>query len=282
LETPAIASVSLFSLNCPNCHARYNAGMNFAAFETSSETVSIAVSRGGQIYSRDIANSAKQNAELALPTLHALLAEAKMTMADIDAVAYGQGPGSFTGVRIACGLAQGLAFGLGKGVIGVTSLMLLAAQADADNVIVAIDARMGEIYLAVYEKNNAAPMGYVEVIAPMLARPDALADLVLPSHDYVGIGSAFDVPELAAQIQQALGDKLKRTIVNAFPRARDLIHLASKQVEAIGQDALRAPQDAAPIYLRNNVAMTIAEREIFHAAKNAKLAQQAQQIKVSA
>jgi tRNA threonylcarbamoyladenosine biosynthesis protein TsaB len=282
LETRAIASVSLFSINYPNSHARYNAGMNFAAFETSSETVSIAVSRGGQIYSRDIANSAKQNAELALPTLHALLAEAKMTMADIDAGAYGQGPGSFTGVRIACGLAQGLAFGLGKGVIGVTSLMLLAAQADADNVIVAIDARMGEIYLAVYEKcekNDSAPMGYVEVIAPMLVRPDALADLVLPSHDYVGIGSAFDVPELATQIQVAAGEKLKRIIVGAFPRALDLIHLASRQVEMIGQDALRAPQDAAPIYLRNNVAMTIAEREIFHAAKNAKLAQQ---IKVSA
>lgn len=252
--------------------ARYNWVMNFAAFETSSETVSIAVSCDGQIFSRDIANSAQRNAELALPTLHALMAEANMVMADIDAVAYGQGPGSFTGVRIACGLAQGLAFGLGKGVIGVTSLALLAAQADADNVIVAIDARMNEIYLAAYQKDQAASMGYVEVISPRLVKPEALAQLPLPIHDYVGIGSAFDVPALAAQMHVAAGDKLKRTIHGAFPRAADLIRLATIALDKIGQDALHAPHAAAPIYLRNHVAMTIREREIFHAAKNAKLA----------
>jgi tRNA threonylcarbamoyladenosine biosynthesis protein TsaB len=245
--------------------------MNFLAFETSSETVSVAVSRDGRVFARDIVNAAQQNAELALPTMHALMREAALTMADIDAVTYGQGPGSFTGVRIACGLAQGLAYGLGKRVCGVTSLRLLAEQVTAQYVLTAIDARMGEIYLAVYKKNNDSPTGVEEIVAPQLVKPVAIRYLLDPAIEYTAIGSAFDAELLRAAISEAISLSTINITHNAFPRAADLIAIATRQFNACGFDSFLAPEDAAPLYLRNNVAMTIAERAQFHADKKSKL-----------
>ncbi len=245
--------------------------MNFLAFETSSETVSVAVSRDGRVYARNIANAAQQNAELALPMMHALMREAVLTMADIDAIAFGQGPGSFTGVRIACGLAQGLAYGLGKRVCGVTSLRLLAEQVTAQYVLTAIDARMGEIYLAVYKKNNDAPTGVEEIAAPQLVKPAAMRDILDPAIEYAAIGSAFDAELLRAPIRDAISDSTINITHGAFPRAADLIAIAMRQFNARGLDSFLAPEEAAPIYLRNNVAMTIAERAQFHADKKSQL-----------
>ena len=249
--------------------------MNFLAFETSSDTVSIAVSRDSRVYAKDIANAAQQNAELALPTMHALMREANLTMADVDAVAFGQGPGSFTGVRIACGLAQGLAYGLGKRVYGVTSLRLLAAQVTAQYVVTAIDARMGEIYFAIYKKNSAAPTSVDEIIAPQLVKPEAIVDYLDPTITYAAIGSAFDAASLRAPMIEALSSFKVDIIYNAFPRAADLITIATGQFEVVGLNAFTAPENAAPLYLRNNVAMTITERAQFHADKKSRLAESA-------
>jgi len=249
--------------------------MNFVAFETSSDTISIAVSCDGRVYAKGIVNAAKLNAELALPTMHALMREAQLTMADIDAVAFGQGPGSFTGVRIACGIAQGLAYGLGKRVCGVTSLRLLAEQVDAEYVITAIDARMGEIYFAVYKKNRGASAGVDEVVAPQLVKPHDIASQLDSTLTYVAIGSAFDAVELSKPLLEALMPFTLEIIHGAFPRATDLIAIATSQFNALGVASFLAPEDAAPLYLRNNVAMTIAERTQFHADKKAKLAESA-------
>jgi tRNA threonylcarbamoyladenosine biosynthesis protein TsaB len=245
--------------------------MNFLAFETSSDTVSIAVSRDGRVYAQDIANAGKLNAELSLPSMHALMREAALTMADIDAVAFGQGPGSFTGVRIACGLAQGLAYGLGKRVYGVTSLRLLAAQVATEYALTAIDARMGEIYFAIYKKNSAAPTGVDEIVAPQLVKPEALPDYLDPTISYTGIGSAFDAAPLHTSLCEALASFKVEMMYGAFPRAADLIAIATRQFASNGLDAFIAPENAAPLYLRNNVAMTITERAQFHADKKSRL-----------
>ena len=118
--------------------------MNLLALETSTERLSIAILRDGVSFARDV-DAGQRHSELALPLLNELLGESKLALHELDAIAFGQGPGSFTGVRIACGLAQGLAFGIGKSLVPVPTQLALAAQTGADAVAVAIDARMGEI-----------------------------------------------------------------------------------------------------------------------------------------
>ena len=138
---------------------------NIVAFETSSESISVAVARGEQLVSREIADAGQQSSELALPTMCALLAEVGLAVSDLDVVVFGQGPGSFTGVRVACGVTQGLAYGLRKPVIGIPTPLALAEAArrgGAEHIVVATDARMGEIYLAAYVVDASAPTGFAE------------------------------------------------------------------------------------------------------------------------
>ncbi len=250
--------------------------MNFVAFETSSDCLSVAVAHGDVITSEDVADTAQKNSELALPLMHQLLKAASLSLNDIDVVAYGRGPGSFTGIRIACGLAQGLAFGLGKPVIGVASTLVLAAQAHAkmnnqiDKIVVAIDARMGEIYFAVYQPDESTDSGFAEIVAPMLIKPDQLPGIVAEwgsSGTVVGIGSAFADFGLRAALLAGLGALPIAIVAPALPQATALLAIAKRLMGRIGAAATHHPRDAAPIYLRNNVAMTIEERRQFHAAK---------------
>jgi tRNA threonylcarbamoyladenosine biosynthesis protein TsaB len=245
---------------------------NLVAFETSSETLSVSVVVGENTFSEDIANAGAQNSELALPTMHALLKRAGVSLQQIDLVAFGQGPGSFTGVRIACGIAQGLAYGLGRRVIALPTTLVLAeqarvgaalAEAEVTRIAVAIDARMGEVYFAAYEVDSSLPSGFKEIVPPMLAKPDALPALL---GECVCIGSAFAVKELANAIQRS-ALRVKQVIEPAMPQSFFLATLARRLYAAHGDAATVAPQDAAPLYLRNNVAMTIDERKALHEAK---------------
>ncbi len=261
--------------------ARYNAGMNLVAFETSSDTLSVAVTRGETTAAEEVADAGQKNSELTLPLMHKLLAAASLTLAEIDLVAFGQGPGSFTGVRIACGLAQGLAFGLGKPVIGLPSTQVLAAQAAHENaddqhalVIVAIDARMGEVYFAAYQRDESTDTGFVEIVAPRLVKPDQLPDLSTcwsANGTAIGTGSAFAIPALRdaliTNILSMLPGFVVPTAPTLQPQAFYLSALANRLYDRQGVAATLHPRDAAPIYLRNNVAMTIDERRQFHAAK---------------
>ena len=133
--------------------------MNLLALETSTESLSIAILRGDKAFAREV-DAGQRHSELALPLLHEMLAEAGLKLPQFDVIAFGQGPGSFTGVRIACGLAQGLALGIGKSLVPVPTQMALAEQAAGEKVIVAIDARMGEIYFAAYRRDVEAPTGW--------------------------------------------------------------------------------------------------------------------------
>jgi len=246
--------------------------VNIVAFETSSETISVAVARDGQIVSTAIADAGQHSGEVTLPTMHSLLARLGLAVDSLDLVVFGQGPGSFTGVRVACGLAQGLAYGLGKRVIALPSTLALAEAACASTdlpVLVAIDARMGEIYLAAYRADTTQPTGYEQLIEPCLAKPDAIAALIDHQSHWQGVGSAFYAPALSAslggcgRIAAPIDDRLR------FPGAEHLLKVALRILERSGMSLLIAPHDAAPLYVRHNVAETIAERRAAKAAKAA-------------
>ena len=119
--------------------------MKFAAIETSTEWCSVALWRDGELGAIE-ERAGSRHGELVLPMLDRLLAAAGLEVADLEAVAFGAGPGSFTGLRIACGIAQGLAFARGLPVLGVSSLEAMAEECGAARVVACLDARMGEVY----------------------------------------------------------------------------------------------------------------------------------------
>lgn len=238
--------------------------MNLLALETSTERLSIAILRGGESFIREV-DAGQRHSELALPLLHDLLREARLDLPQFDAIAFGQGPGSFTGVRIACGLAQGLALGIGKRLVPVPTQMALAAQTGATHVIVAIDARMGELYFAAYMQDTAAFGGWRAEVAPMLVKPSALPPLT--GTGWRATGSAFDLAALEVQMANSYNGQIESVIHGSLPRALDVATIARWQLQNAGMESAIPPEHAAPLYLRNKVAMTIDERRDHHAAK---------------
>src|SRR6266581_7211284 len=128
--------------------------MLFAAIETSSDWCSVALWRDGEIAALE-RRVPHRHSELALPMLEDLLKTSGLSAAQLDAVAFGAGPGSFTGLRIACGLAQGLALARGLPVIGISTLEALAEESGATRVVACLDARMREVYYSALEKRGA-------------------------------------------------------------------------------------------------------------------------------
>src|SRR5512140_878287 len=157
--------------------------VNLVALETSTEYCSLAVTRGARVYARSF-HAGQKHSELALPVLGELLQQAGLAMQAIEGVAYGAGPGSFTGLRIACGIAQGLALARSLPVAGIGTLLALAEDCGADRVIACLDARMGEVYHAAYVKSSA---DWIEMHAPGLYRPDAVPQV--EGADWMGCGS---------------------------------------------------------------------------------------------
>ncbi|MFN3304196.1 MAG: tRNA (adenosine(37)-N6)-threonylcarbamoyltransferase complex dimerization subunit type 1 TsaB, partial [Roseateles sp.] len=145
------------------------------ALDSSTETMALALVKPGDLQVFEAAGGAQASARM-LPEVRALLVRAGLALADLDAIAFGQGPGAFTGLRTACAVAQGLAFGLDRPVLAIDSLMLVAedarAQGAGDDVWVAMDARIGEIYAAHYRWAGDA---WQVVSAPALYAPAALA-----------------------------------------------------------------------------------------------------------
>lgn len=186
-----------------------------------------------------------------LPEIKALLAGAGLKMADLDAIAFGQGPGAFTGLRTACAVAQGLAFGLAKPVLAVDSLMLVAGdartQGAGDDIWVAMDARIGEIYAARYRWADGA---WAVADAPALYKPEALAA-------HWGRPAAVAGTALA-EYAAALGE-LPATV---WPQARSRAQaLAALALAAWQRGEGRDAAEALPVYVRDKVALTTAERE---------------------
>jgi tRNA threonylcarbamoyladenosine biosynthesis protein TsaB len=226
------------------------------AFDTATERMSIAVAVGEQQWSHEADGGTLASANL-IPAIRGLLARAGIRLAQVDAIAFGRGPGAFTGLRTACAVAQGLAFGAGKPVLPVDTLWAVAEDARAGRaplrVWSAMDARMGEIYAAEY----AFAAGRWRTLRPaMLVSPQALNESWAGAPPEVVAGNALSV----------FGDRLQlgdaEAVPHAMPSAVAMLPLARQlALEGGAVDA----QIALPIYLRDKVARTSAERAAGHA-----------------
>jgi tRNA threonylcarbamoyladenosine biosynthesis protein TsaB len=223
--------------------------LRLLAVETSTELCSAALLRGDELFVEEML-APNQHAERLAPMVRRLLARAGLAPADLDAFAFGQGPGSFTGLRIACGLAQGLAFGTARPVVPVPSLVALAEQANASRVVTALDARMGEVYLAAYSRMGG---DWEAALEPGLF-PQACLPL-LPGHDWVATGSGFDAFDW---LRSAYAPQVGHRIAHDLPRAGSVARVAARRL-ARGEAV--EPEDAAPLYLRDKVALTTQERQ---------------------
>ncbi|WP_137719102.1 tRNA (adenosine(37)-N6)-threonylcarbamoyltransferase complex dimerization subunit type 1 TsaB [Methylobacillus flagellatus] len=223
--------------------------MRLLAFDTSTEYLSLALWLDGRVLVRDL-HAGQTHSQRILPLVRELLDEASLQLKQLDGIAFGAGPGSFTGLRIACGVAQGLAFGAGLPVVGVSTLLALAQATTADRVIACLDARMGEVYHAACVRDGT---GWHEVLAPGLYAPEALP--AVPGSDWVGAGSGWD--SYADALQGAYATQLSEVLPGRYPSAQAIAELAAPQFAA-GQ-GLPAAQ-AAPLYIRNKVALKTSER----------------------
>ncbi|MFT4257482.1 MAG: tRNA (adenosine(37)-N6)-threonylcarbamoyltransferase complex dimerization subunit type 1 TsaB [Pseudoxanthomonas sp.] len=230
--------------------------MRLLAFETATEACSVALSIDGDVIERfEIAP--RRHAELALPWAEQLLAEAGIAKSQLDAIAVGRGPGAFTGVRLAVALAQGIALALDLPVLPVSTLRALAVQGEG-RILAAIDARMGEIYVATFrrEGDDAIASSDEVVIVP--------ANCLLPGqdNDWIGVGTGFAAE--AGALQSRLADRFAHVDAAALPHAAAVARLAA--LDFAGSKAIAADL-LEPAYLRNNVALTLQEQQALRASR---------------
>ena len=228
--------------------------MKILALETSGDYCSVALWRDGAIDDCEILAGQRQSG-LLLDQVHELLASCAVRLADVDGIAFGAGPGSFTGLRIACGVAQGLAWGLNKPTVGVNTLQALAEASGAARVACCVDARMREVYQAAYEKIDGA---WHTVQAPGVYAPNAVPPL--PGDGWFGCGSGFAVYHdvLCARYGALLTAVSDSDSGNVHARARDVAALAAP---VFARGGGLAPEFAAPIYVRDKVALKTHERQ---------------------
>ena len=220
--------------------------MRLLALDTATENCSAALQIGEQLLERQL-ETPRGHAEQLLPMIDALLAEAGLSLGALDALAFGRGPGSFTGVRLAASVAQGLAFGAGLGVVAVSDLRAVAQRAlrlehSVERVLVCNDARMGEVYWALYARQGA------------LAEPESPERVGAPGalgsewRGACGAGRGFTAyPQLAAHT----GVTVPAGWEQLLPSAREVLQLAVPEVRA---GRLLAPEEAVPVYVRDTVA----------------------------
>ena len=222
--------------------------MNILALDTSTEACSAALMIGESV-SELFELAPRGHSQLILPMLDALLAEADISLAQIDAVAFGCGPGSFTGLRIAAGIAQGVAFGADLPVVAISSLAALAQGAfkktNAHNILASIDARMGEVYWGAYQCDADGLVQLHECEG--VYAPDQVP---LPgAADWFGAGSGWQ--NYGTILQVRLANFLKGYEADHYPCASDVACLGAaifKQGKAV------SAEQAMPVYLRNEVA----------------------------
>ena len=222
--------------------------MNVLAVETSTELCSVALLRGNELFVEE-ALAESRHSEMLVPMVRRVLERSRLAARQMDAFGFGQGPGSFTGLRIACGLVQGLAFASGRPVVPVPTLLALAEQSNESRVIAALDARMGEAYLAAYARSGD---DWDEVISPRLADPGRLPPL--PGRSWAATGSGFD---RHAWLRDAYRASVQMRFENDLPRAGAVARIA---VRRLGRGGGVPAEKAAPLYLRDKVALTTAER----------------------
>ncbi|MCG2577647.1 tRNA (adenosine(37)-N6)-threonylcarbamoyltransferase complex dimerization subunit type 1 TsaB [Dechloromonas sp. XY25] len=222
--------------------------MLILALETSTELGSCALWRDGSVVER-VCPEKRPHSGTLLPLVRELLAESGVKIADLDAIAFGVGPGAFTGLRVACGAAQALAVAADVPLIPVTSLETMATQQGADRVLALLDARMGEVYSGRYEKEGT---GYVLRGEIRVSPP---ADVVLPTDNgWQACGNGLSAYPMLQERIVAAGLSGEAAIL---PMAATVAAIAAgKAGRGEGIDAALA----APLYVRDKVAKTVAER----------------------
>lgn len=223
--------------------------MNILALDTSTEHCSVALWRDGVVHER-AARAGQAHSEMLIDMADAVLVDGGLRLAMLDGIAYGQGPGSFTGLRIACAVAQGLAFPADVPLAGIGTLHAMALSCAAAKVVCCLDARMREIYHAAYVLEDGV---YAEVSAPRVCAPAAAPEL--PGGGWTGCGGGFAAYRDA--LQQRYGAALTNIDGDVYPHARDIAGLAAPLFAAgLGFRA----EEAAPLYIRDRVALKTAER----------------------
>lgn len=221
--------------------------MNILALDTCTESCSAALLYKGELIER-IELTQRGHSDLILGMMDSLFKEAGTSIAAIDAVAFGRGPGSFTGVRVCVGVAQGIAFARDLPVIPISSLAAVAQGAsdefDSNHIAVAMDARMGEIYCASYQREDGLVkiVGQERVCSPEQFKADS-------DQQWIGVGTGWG--EYETLLRQQFSGNLEQVFVTQYPQAKNIITLA--QFEAKSGRMITAEQ-AFPVYLRNNVA----------------------------
>ncbi len=212
------------------------------ALETATEGCSAALAIGDHIIER-FEVTPRGHSERILPMIDELLAEAGLSVGQLDAIAFGRGPGAFTGVRIAVGVTQGIAFGADLPVLPVSTLAALAQGAEADRVLAAIDARMGEVYWGAFQRNAEGIMvscGEEAVLAPRQVFAPAAAN-------WLGVGSGWR----AHGDELASGVAVTGRVGDAFPHAAAVAQLG---LVAFAAGRTVTAEAALPVYLRDRVA----------------------------
>lgn len=237
--------------------------MNLLALETATEACSVALYIDGEVRER-FAVAPRRHAELALPWAEALLAEAGLARAQLDAVAVGRGPGAFTGVRLAIAVAQGIALALDRPLVPVSTLAALAlhplpgpppAGAPA-HVLAAMDARMGEVYAGAF----ALAGDEVHPLSPERVMPPDAVTLPDRPGPWYGLGTGFAAANGA--LATRLAPPLAAVDAAALPHAAAVARLAA---QAYARGEAVAPERVEPAYLRDQVALTLAEQEALRA-----------------
>jgi tRNA threonylcarbamoyladenosine biosynthesis protein TsaB len=222
--------------------------MKILAIETATEACSAAIYIDGDIQLQYRINP-RGHTELILNMVDQLMVDAGLSTGALDALAFGRGPGSFTGVRIATGVTQGIAFAADLPVVGISTLAALAQRAFREkgerNLLTAFDARMGELYWAGYR------VGEKELVVPAIAEQVGTAQGVEVPYDgeWYGVGSGWGV--YGEQLAQCLGTLLLGYKAEIYCSARDIALLAAEDYLA---GLAVAPELALPIYLRDKVA----------------------------
>ena len=223
--------------------------MKILALETSTEYCSVALWQDGVIIGKSELVGQKHS-EILMAMLDSVLQEAGVKLKQLDGIAYGEGPGSFTGVRIACGVTQGLALGANLPVVGICTLQAVAQGSGKDKVIAALDARMAEVYFAVYEKRAGQ---WHTICEPCLCLSQSTP--AVEGADWQGAGSGFAAH--GAVLQAHYAGQLSAIDANCVPQASAIAELAAPLFAAgKGQDAALA----MPLYLRDKVALKTSER----------------------
>jgi tRNA threonylcarbamoyladenosine biosynthesis protein TsaB len=237
--------------------------MKLLALECATERCSAALWIDGEVRSLFNDGAAQRNSESMLPMVSALLKEADTALQALDVIAFGSGPGAFTGLRVACGVAQGLAFGAGLPVLAVGTMDILAegmrrhlcsqwlTSQEPLRVMTVMDARMGEIYFAELIEEG---QDWQVIRGPHLSRPEALS--MDEDFYYWGVGDGFILH--AEALLGRLGSRVKW--VDACLQVPDSIPLAQLAAYRFQQEGGVPPEEAQPLYVRDKVALTSAER----------------------